>query len=82
LCPQSWDDHALADEMEAARARGRRAAREVPDQICHVPKWQLALDMLDELTGPWGPPELPVAADAGYGDITAFRLSLHQRGLR
>jgi hypothetical protein len=52
LCPESWDDHALADEVEAARARRRRTACKVPDQILHVPKWQLDLDMLDELTGP------------------------------
>jgi hypothetical protein len=42
----------LADEVEAARARRRRTACKVPDQIPHVPKWQLDLDMLDELTGP------------------------------
>lgn len=81
FCPQSWDDQALDEEVDAARARKRRVASKVPDQIRHVPKWQLALDMLDEMTGPWGLPELPVAADAGYGDITAFRLGLAERGL-
>ncbi len=37
--------------------------------------------MLDEITGTWGLPKLPVVADSGYGDVTAFRLGLEDRGL-
>jgi SRSO17 transposase len=37
--------------------------------------------MLDEITGEWGLPDRPVVADAGYGDATAFRLGLTERGL-
>jgi SRSO17 transposase len=50
----------------------------VPDDVRHAPKWQLALDMIDELRG-WGltPPRL--CADAGYGEITAFRQGLDER---
>ncbi|MFF0767348.1 transposase [Nonomuraea wenchangensis] len=43
-------------------------------------KWQLALDMLDELAG-WGQQPPLVVADAGYGDVTALRLGLSDRGL-
>lgn len=54
------------------------------------------LDMLDEITGPqeidgqeidgqpvggWGVDPRPVAADAGYGDATEFRLGLAERNL-
>ena len=56
-------------------------------------KWRLALEMIDEMTGPggWGVLEQVtaaggerpvVAADAGYGDSTAFRLELDARGWR
>src|SRR4051794_37688212 len=48
--------------------------------------------MLDQVTGPsaqgggegrdgWGLPPRTTVADAGYGDITGFRLGLEQRGL-
>jgi hypothetical protein len=42
----------------------RRAACQLPDSVRHRPKWQLVLDMVDEL-GQWGlgPPVL--VADCG-----------------
>jgi SRSO17 transposase len=91
FCPQSWDDAALADPVAAARARYRRGRAGIPDQVRHTEKWRLALEMLEEMTGPggWGVPEQvsaagggrpAVAADAGYGDNTAFRLELEARG--
>jgi SRSO17 transposase len=91
FCPQSWDDKALADPVQAARAAARRSRAGIPDGVRHAEKWRLALEMIDEMAGPggWGVPELaaarggarPVAvADAGYGDVTAFRLELAQRG--
>ena len=46
----------------------------------HVPKWQLALEILDELIG-WGLERRVVQADGGYGDITAFRVGLEEREL-
>ena len=45
------------------------------EQVRHVPKWQLALGILDELIG-WGLERRVVQADGGYGDITAFRVGL------
>ncbi len=91
FCPESWDDQVLADPVAAARARRRRAQARIPDDVRHSEKWRLALEMIGEMTGPggWGVleeitaagGERPVvAADAGYGDSTAFRLGLAARG--
>jgi len=93
FCPQSWDDAALEDPVQAARAAGRRARAGVPGDVRHQEKWRLALEMIDEMAGPggWGVldqaaaargPRPVVTADAGYGDNTAFRLELQQRGWR
>ena len=91
FCPESWDDAALDDPVAAARARRRRDRAGIPDGVRHTEKWRLALEMIDEMTGPggWGlleeiaGGEQPaVVADAGYGDSTAFRLELGNRGWR
>ena len=65
--PERWDDDGK-----------RRAACHVPERVHHRPKWQLALDMLDELAG-WNlhPPML--VADAGYGEVGEFRVGLDDR---
>ncbi|MFE2554394.1 IS701 family transposase [Streptomyces sp. NPDC059355] len=75
--PETWAPGSVkADPDKVAR----RTACGIPDDIGHVEKWQLALDMLDE-TRSWGI-EVPVAlADAGYGDAAAFRHGLQARGL-
>ena len=67
--PEGWDDPAMAT---------RRAACQLPEQVHHRPKWQLALDMLDELAG-WDlrPPVL--VADCGYGEVGEFRGGLDER---
>jgi SRSO17 transposase len=59
--PESWDEDVMAE---------RRAACHLPDSVRHRPKWQLVLDMLDELDQ-WGlrPPVL--VADAGYGEVVS-----------
>jgi SRSO17 transposase len=93
FCPQSWDDAKLDDPAQAARARRRREHAGIPDEVRHTEKWRLALEMIDEMTGPggWGVLDQvtaadggrPVAvADAGYGDNTTFRLDLEARGWR
>jgi len=93
FCPESWDDAALADPVAAARARRRRGRAGLPDQVRHAEKWRLALEMIQEMTGPggWGVLEEitaaggarpAVVADAGYGDNTAFRRELDTRGWR
>jgi SRSO17 transposase len=67
--PESWD----------ADAERRRTAH-LPEAVGHRPKWQLALDMLDELDG-WGLVPPVVVADAGYGESGELRLGLEARGL-
>jgi SRSO17 transposase len=67
--PKSWDQD----------AERRRRAR-IPDEIRHVPKWQLALEIIDQLIE-WGLRRQVVQADGGYGDITAFRTGLEDRDL-
>jgi len=67
--PKSWDQD---------RERRRRAR--IPEQMRHVPKWQLALEIIDQLLG-WGLERRVVQADGGYGDITAFRTGLEEREL-
>jgi SRSO17 transposase len=93
--PKSWDDTAVTDADAAARIRQRRERAKIPDEVGHREKWRLALDLLDQTTGPerdpgegsggvgegWGLPPRTVVADAGYGDITEFRLGLEQREL-
>jgi SRSO17 transposase len=67
--PAAWEDD---DE--------RRRRAKIPEAIRHRPKWQLALDILDELLA-WGLQRRVVQADGGYGDITAFRVGLEERAL-
>ena len=73
LVPESWDDDTPATQQ-------RRAACHLPEQVHHRPKWQLVLDMLDELAG-WDlhPPVL--LADSGYGEVGEFRGGLDARGV-
>jgi len=67
--PEDWDDDAE-----------RRRQAHVPADQRHRPKWQLALDLLDEL-GDWGLAAPVVLADAAYGEVGEFRLGLEQREL-
>jgi SRSO17 transposase len=69
--PESWDDDTPVTQQ-------RRAACHLPEQVHHRPKWQLVLDMLDELGG-WDlrPPVL--LADSGYGEVGQFRGGLDTR---
>jgi len=93
FCPESWDDAALGDPVAAARAACRRDRVGIPDEVRHTEKWRLALEMIEEMTGAggWGVLEEitaagsarpVVAADAGYGDNTTFRLELADRDWR
>ncbi len=67
--PEEWDHDAQ-----------RRRKAHLPDDVHHRPKWQLALDMLDELAG-WDLAPPVVLADAAYGEVNQFRLGLEQRQL-
>jgi SRSO17 transposase len=91
FCPESWDDEALADPVAAAGATRRRELSRIPGQVRHTEKWRLALEMIEEMTGPggWGVLEQitgaggarpVVAADIGYGDNALFREGLTAAG--
>src|SRR5436190_10080305 len=86
FCPKSWDDTTITDSAAAELTQARRARCKIPDAVRHREKWRLALDMLDEVlgepaSGGWGLPARPVVGDAGYGEVTEFRLGLVARGL-
>lgn len=84
-CPASWDDHLAEDPDQQEQIQAHRRAAALPDHVRYRAKWELALDMLDELCGDGdgqaGLAKLPVVADAGYGNPTGFRLGLEHRGL-
>jgi hypothetical protein len=60
--PEEWDK----DEQRRARAH-------VPQNVHHRAKWQLVLDMLDELAG-WGLEPPVVCGDGAYGETSELRL--------
>ena len=62
------------------RRRRRRTRAGIPPTERNRPKWQLAIEMLDELRG-WGLVAPVICADAGYGDNAHFRAALAERGL-
>jgi SRSO17 transposase len=67
--PESW-----------ASDRARREEAGIPKDLVFKPKWQLALDLIDQVRG-WELPDQIVIADAGYGDTTEFRDALEARQL-
>jgi SRSO17 transposase len=76
--PESWDPDS---DKASTDVHQRRAAAAVPDDEHHRPKWQLALECVDEALS-WRVPAPPVlAADAGYGDAAAFRHGLSERDI-
>lgn len=68
--PESWCDD---DE--------RRAQASIPEDVEFKRKWEIALELLDAARSDGGP-NLPVLADAGYGDSREFRDGLRARGLK
>jgi SRSO17 transposase len=67
--PESW-----------AKDRKRREEAGIPDEVVFKTKWQLSLDMIDQVRA-WGLVTRIVIADAGYGDTTEFRDELEARQL-
>jgi SRSO17 transposase len=77
--PAAWDA-AAAPAEEAGRAEHRRRRARIPAGVGHAEKWQLAVDMVDELRC-WGLEPPLVVADEGYGQDGAFREALTERGI-
>jgi SRSO17 transposase len=77
-CPLDWRLF-LPEEWDGDEQRRREA--HVPEEVRHAPKWELALELIDELRD-WGLEPPVISADAGFGDITEFRQGLDQRELR
>lgn len=69
--PEAWDE---PDEFN----QKRRARAHLPDEVHHQPKWQLVLEMIDELSA-WGLVPPVVLGDGAYGDITELRTGLSER---
>jgi SRSO17 transposase len=78
--PESWDDTCADEPAVAEEIRRRRSRCGIGDGERNRPKWQLAIEMLDELRG-WGLPAPVICADAGYGDNAHFRAALAERDL-
>lgn len=74
VVPHEWDDTTDATIL------GRRRAVGVPATERDRPRWQIALDLVDEAMG-WGlePPVIVVGADLGH--VASFRRGLIARGL-
>jgi SRSO17 transposase len=67
--PESW-----------TKDRKRRKEAAIPDEVVFKTKWQLSLDIIDQVRA-WGLPSRIVVADAGYGDTTELRDELEARQL-
>jgi SRSO17 transposase len=76
--PESWDPDSDKASLDVHQ---RRAASGIPDDEHHRPKWQLALECVDEALSWEVPPPPVLAADAGYGDAAAFRHGLTDRNI-
>jgi SRSO17 transposase len=53
----------------------------IPKEVKFCKKWEPALEMIDQVRS-WQLGDRIVVADAGYGDVTAFREALETRKLR
>jgi SRSO17 transposase len=76
-CPLDWRLF-LPEEWDADQAR--RAKAHLPAEERHLPKWRLALEMLDRLRADGLEPPV-ILADGAYGDISEFRVQLQAREL-
>ena len=76
--PEKWDDTWAQTNEEATVVDRKRQVAQIPETVRHRPKWELAIEMLDEMNT-WGHTPPVVVADAGYGEIGGFRTALSQR---
>lgn len=78
--PQSWDDIHAETNRDAQQIPLKRSRAQIPEAVRHRPKWELAIEMFDELAT-WGQVPPVVVADAGHGEIGPFRTELTDRGI-
>jgi len=71
--PEEWDEQTKWN-------RERREKAKLPEDVHHVEKWRLALEMIDELIA-WGITPPVICGDGAYGDSTEFRSGLEEREL-
>ncbi|WP_009476080.1 transposase [Rhodococcus sp. JVH1] len=71
--PGAWDDRSTTNPDAIATITARRKRSAIPETEHHRPKWEMTIEMIDELTE-WGRTPPTAVADPGYGDTTAFRL--------
>jgi len=78
-CPLDWRLFVPEEGDEESKFnRDRREKAKLPEDVHHVEKWRLALDMIDELIG-WGLTPPVVLGDGAYGDNTELRTGLEER---
>ncbi len=75
--PLGWRLY-LPEEWCDDLARRRKA--KIPDEVRFQPKPELAAWLVEEASG-WEIPTAPVLADCAYGEDSAFRTRLEERGL-
>lgn len=78
--PEAWDDTRSETNDHAQAVLDRRAKAQIPELVGHRPKWELAVEMLDELAV-WGLVPPMVVSDAGFGECGPFRTALTDRGI-
>lgn len=66
---------------EWAEDAKKRLRAGIPDDVEFAEKWKLALGLIDDARR-WGLQDRPIVADAAYGDVTAFRSGLDERGMQ
>lgn len=71
--PKEWDE-------PSAFNQDRRQKASLPEDVHHVEKWRLALEMIDELIA-WGIKPPVLLGDGAYGDTTELRSGLEDREL-
>jgi SRSO17 transposase len=72
--PEEWDEQTEWNQQ-------RREKTRLPEDLHHVEKWRLALQMIDELIA-WGIKPPVVLGDGAYGDVTELRTGLDEREIQ
>lgn len=71
--PKEWDE-------EGEFNQERREKAKLPQDVHHLEKWRLAMEMIDELRS-WGLDPPVILGDGAYGDTTELRSGLEEREL-